>query len=88
MDREAAVIRAEMTQTRADLDSKLSRLEARAREMTPRRYMQRTLPEYFFDRVIGGVLTCIGLTMAVRQYRANRDRRERMRAALMPYECW
>ena len=88
MDREAAVIRAEMTQTRADLDHKLSRLEARAREMTPRRYVQRVMPDYFLDRVIGGILTCIGLTMAWKQYRATRDRRERMRAALMPYECW
>jgi hypothetical protein len=31
MDREAAVIRAEMSQTRAELDRKISRLEARAR---------------------------------------------------------
>ncbi len=36
MDREAAVIRSEMSQTRADLDRKLSQLETRAKEMTPR----------------------------------------------------
>ena len=36
MDREAAVIRSEMSQTRAGLDRKLSQLEARARDMTPR----------------------------------------------------
>ena len=88
MDREAAVIRAEMTQTRADLDRKLSQLEERARDMTPRRYMKRVLPDYFLDRVIGGILTCVGLTMAWKQIKAKRDRQERMRAALMPYECW
>ncbi len=37
MDSEAAVIRAEMSRTRADLDRKLTELQARARDMTPRK---------------------------------------------------
>ena len=35
MDREPAVIRAEMNQTRAELGRKIGLLEARARELTP-----------------------------------------------------
>jgi hypothetical protein len=43
------------------------------------------MPDYFIDRVIGAVLTVVGLKMAWSQYRhrGNREyRRERMRAAL------
>ena len=73
MDRETAVIRSEMTQTRADLDYKLSQLEARARDMTPRRYVQRHMPdhmpEYFWEGAIGSALLAIGGWMAWRQYR-------------------
>ena len=69
MDREAAVIRSEMTQTRADLDHKLSQLEARARDMTPRRYVQRHMPEYFMEHAIGSLLLTIGSWMAWRHYR-------------------
>lgn len=87
MDREAAVIRSEMSQTRADLDHKLTRLEARFREMTPRRYAQRILPEYWLDRSIGAVLTLAGLRMAWRQ-RALRNRRARVREAMASYGCW
>ena len=68
MDREAAVIRSEMSQTRADLDVKLDRLEARAREMTPRRYAERVLPKYLLDQVIGSVLVIAGSMMAWRRY--------------------
>jgi hypothetical protein len=74
MDREAAVIRSEMSQTRADLDVKLSRLEARAREMTPRRYAERVLPKFFLDRVIGSVLLVTGTVMAWRRYPRARAR--------------
>ena len=70
MDREAAVIKSEMSQTRADLDRKLSQLEARARSMTPRRYVQRHMPEYPWDRAIGGALLAVGSWMAWRRYRA------------------
>ena len=70
MDREAAVIRSEMSQTRSDLDRKLSRLEARARDMTPRRYVQRHMPDYFAERAIGGALLAIGGWMAWKRYRS------------------
>ena len=70
MDREAAVIRSEMSQTRADLDRKLSELEARARDMTPRRYVERHLPDYFMERAIGSALLAVGGWMAWRRYSA------------------
>ena len=47
MDSEAAVIRAEMNQTRAELDRKIGLLEARARALTPRELSERYLPDYF-----------------------------------------
>ena len=88
MDSETAVIRAEMSHTRAALDRKLTLLEARAREMTPRQLSQRYLPEYFAERAIGGVLTVIGLKMAWSMYRKRRQRREALRTALMAFGRW
>ena len=88
MDREAAVIRAEMTQTRAELDRKITRLEARAREFTPRRISRRYVPEYFVDRVIGGVLTLVGLKLAWGTYRKRASRRDRVRVAVATYGHW
>jgi hypothetical protein len=88
MDREAAVLRAEMSRTRAELDRKLTRLEARARELTPRALSQRYMPEYFWERVIGGVLTIVGARMAWAQYRQVRLRRERVRGAMAAYGHW
>jgi hypothetical protein len=82
MDREAAVLRAEMSRTRAELDDKLARLQARVSELTPQRLTERYVPDFFLDRVIGGVLTIVGLKMAWSQYRHRGDRRERMRAQL------
>ena len=82
MDREAAVLRAEMSRTRAELDDKLSRLQTRVSELTPQRLSERYLPDYLIDRVIGGVLTVVGVKMAWSQYRRRGDRRARMRAAL------
>ena len=64
MDREAAVVRAEMSRTREQLDQKLSLLQDKVNDMTPRRLAQRYMPEYFSDRVAGDVLTLIGLKMA------------------------
>jgi hypothetical protein len=84
MDREAAVLRAEMSRTRAELDDKLARLQARVSELTPQRLSERYVPDYFVDRVIGGVLTLVGLKMAYSMYRKRADRRERMRGALAP----
>ena len=73
MDREASVVRAEMSRTREQLDQKLSLLQEKVNDMTPRRVAQRYLPEYFADRALGGVLTLIGLRMAWSRYRATRD---------------
>jgi hypothetical protein len=70
MDREAAVIRSEMSQTRADLDRKLSELESRARDLTPRRYVERHMPDYFMERAIGSALLAVCGWMAWRRYRA------------------
>ena len=69
MDREASVVRAEMSRTREQLDQKLSLLQEKVSDLTPRRVAQRYLPEYFADRALGGVLTLIGLKMAWSQYR-------------------
>ena len=85
MDREAAVIRSEMSQTRAEIDRKLALLEARARELTPRRLTARYVPEYSVDRALGALLTVVGLKMAWSQLRAQRTRRTRVRAALESY---
>ena len=82
MDREAAVLRAEMSRTREELDDKLARLQARVSELTPQRLTERYMPDYFIDRVIGGVLTVVGLKMAWSRYRHRGDRRVRMRSAL------
>lgn len=70
MDREAAVIRSEMSQTRADLDRKLSQLETRAKEMTPQAYVRRHMPDYPWERAIGTALLAVGGWMAWRRYRA------------------
>ena len=88
MDRESAVIREEMSQTRADLDQKLTRLEARARELRPRSVAQRYMPDYAVDRAIGAVLTFIGTRMAWRQYRNGFGRRARVREAFASYGRW
>jgi hypothetical protein len=88
MDREAAVIRSEMSQTRAELDRKISQLEVRAKELTPRAYAQRHMPEFFLDRVIGGVLTVIGLKMAWGLYRKRRHHRADVREAVASYGRW
>lgn len=67
MDREAAAIRFEMSQTRADLDSKLGRLSAKAHEMTPRAVARRLMPEYFWEHVLGSTLFVAGSVMAWRR---------------------
>ena len=72
MDREAAVLRAEMSRTREQLDQKLSLLRGKVNDLTPRRVAERYMPEYFADRALGGILTLIGLKMAWSRYRRNR----------------
>ena len=64
MDREPAIIRAEMNQTRAELGRKIGLLEARARELTPARLSAQYVPDYMLERTIGAVLTLIGVRMA------------------------
>jgi hypothetical protein len=88
MDSEAAVIRAEMSQTRADLDRKLALLEAKAREFTPKQLSDRYMPEYVVDQAIGGLLVLVGLKMAWSHYHSRRARREDIRAALAAYGRW
>jgi hypothetical protein len=75
MDLEAAIIRAEMSQTRAALDTKLSMLEDRLQELKPRHYWERHKPEYLVDQAIGGMLTLTGLVMAIAGIRKNARRR-------------
>ncbi len=88
MDREAAVIRAEMSETRAELDRKIGLLEQRARDFSPKRYARDHVPEYFLDRVIGGVLALIGTRMVWRHIRARRGHRAHVREALASYGRW
>ena len=88
MDREAAVLRAEMSQTRAELDHKLTLLQERVAELSPQNLTRRYMPEYFVDRIIGGVLTVIGLKMAWSQYRWHQNRRARVRGQLAAYSSW
>jgi len=74
-----------MNQTRAQLDRKIGLLEARARAYTPRQLSERYLPDFFAERVIGSVLTLVGVKMAWSRWRANRSRRARVRAAVASY---
>ena len=85
MDREAAVIRAEMSETRAQLDQKIGLLEEKARALTPRQLSERYLPDYFAERVIGSVLLVAGSRMVWRQWRAGRNGRADVRAAVESY---
>ena len=82
MDSETAVIRAEITQTKAELDYKISQLQRKAHDLTPRSVVSRYMPERALDYAIGGVLTLVGATMALGRYRARRGRRERLIASL------
>jgi hypothetical protein len=88
MDSKAAVIKSEMMRTRADLDRKIVELQERAREMSPRRYAARHLPDNALDRAIGGILTLVGLRMAWKQFRARGSRRDQLRSAVVSYGCW
>ena len=88
MDREAAVLRAEMSQTRAELDHKIGLLQARVSEMSPQKLTQRYMPDYLVDRVIGGILTIVGVKMAWSQYKWHHRRRERLRGRLSAYGSW
>ena len=88
MDREAAVLRAEMSRTRAELDQKLSMLQERVSDMSPRRLTQRYVEDYSVDRFVGGMLTLIGLKMAWTRYRELKQRRERLQREFAGYGRW
>lgn len=88
MDREAAVIREQISQTRAHLDQKLAQLEARARDLRPGRVARRYLPANAADRALGTMLLAIGLGLAWRAYRNGYGRRARMREAMASYGRW
>lgn len=88
MDSEAAVIRAEMSQTKAELDYKISQLQRKAKDMTPRSVVRRVMPERTLDYALGGVLTLVGAKMAWGRYRAHRNRRERLRTSLQTSNSW
>jgi hypothetical protein len=88
MDRETAVIREGMNQTRVDLDQKLARLEERAQQLRPRRVAQRYLPDYPMDRALGALLTFIGTRMAWRHFRNGSARRAQVRTAMEAYGRW
>jgi hypothetical protein len=85
---EAAAIRTEMSQTRASLDRKIAELEVRAKELTPRAYAERHMPDYLLERVIGGVLTLVGLRMAWSMFRKRHNHRDRVRREMAPYGRW
>jgi hypothetical protein len=89
MDREAAVVKSEMSQTRAELDRKIGLLEERAKELRPSAVAQRHMPEFLADRAIGGVLTLIGIRMAWNLFRKRRHaRRREVRQAMASYGRW
>ena len=88
MDSEATVIRAEITQTKAELDYKISQLQRKTKDMTPRSVVSRMMPERTLDYALGGVLTLVGARLALGRYRAIRNRRERLRAQLDASGSW
>ena len=87
MDSEAAVIRSEMSQTKAELDHKISQLQRKTHAMTPRAVARRFMPERALDYAIGSVLTVVGARMAWGRFRVHGHRRE-LRKALAAGQSW
>jgi hypothetical protein len=77
-----------MTQTKAELDYKISQLQRKAHDMTPRSVVSRIMPERTLDYALGGVLTLVGASIAWSRYRARRERRERLRERLAATSSW
>jgi hypothetical protein len=71
-----------MSQTKAELDYKISQLQRKAQDLTPRSMVRRYMPERTLDYAIGGALTLMGAAMAWSRIRARRNRRERLIASL------
>ena len=82
MDSEAAVIRSEMSQTKAELDYKISQLQRKTKDLSARSVVRRYMPERTLDYAIGGVLTLVGAKMALGRMKARRNRRERLITSL------
>ena len=87
MDSEAAVIRSEMSQTKAELDYKISQLQRKTHAMTPRAVARRFMPERALDYAIGSVLTAVGARMAWGRFRGRGHRRE-LRKTLAARQSW
>jgi len=77
-----------MSQTRAELDYKISQLQRKAHDLKPRSVVSRYMPEHALDYAIGGVLTLVGARMAWGRYRGHRSRREHLRTVLVAANCW
>jgi hypothetical protein len=71
-----------MSQTKAELDYKISQLQRKVHDVTPRSVVNRFMPERALDYALGSVLTFVGAKMAWGRLRARRDRRERLIASL------
>ena len=87
MDSEAAVIRSEMSQTKAELDYKISQLQRKTHAMTPRAMARRFMPERALDYAIGSILTVVGARMAWGRFRAH-SRRQELRRTLAASQSW
>jgi hypothetical protein len=71
-----------MSQTKAELDYKISQLQRKVHDVTPRSVVRRFLRARALDYALGGVLTLVGAKMAWGRLRARRQRRERLIASL------
>jgi hypothetical protein len=71
-----------MSQTKAELDYKISQLQRKAHDLTPRSVVSRYMPERALDYAIGGVLTLVGATMAWGRLQALRNRRAQLVSSL------
>jgi hypothetical protein len=56
--------------------------------MTARSVVSRVMPERALDYALGSVLTLVGARMAWGRYRAQRNRRERLRETLHASSSW
>jgi uncharacterized membrane protein YfcA len=57
--------------------------------MTPRSVVSRVMPERTLDYALGSVLTLVGARMAWGRFRAQRNRKERLRESLQASSsCW